>query len=175
MPKIGSKHGPSHENDGNDEINISGLTGAVEIEDTPVNGHTTQGISSNWAYDHATNKDAHHAVFVDRGDPADDDFDQTDLPIVGSYADLDVSSIVPAGAIAILYRLVYMHPASGMQLTFQKKGNSNDINKSQVFTQVANIYAAQDCIVALDASRVFQYFQSTSFSYIRIAIRGWWI
>ena len=50
-PEIGEKHHTTHEDGGNDEINISGLTGAVQIVDTPADGETTKGISSNWAYD----------------------------------------------------------------------------------------------------------------------------
>jgi len=34
---------------------------AGEIEDSPVNGHTEIGISSNWAFDHAADAEAHHA------------------------------------------------------------------------------------------------------------------
>jgi len=34
---------------------------AVTIEDTPVNGHTAEGISSNWAFDHDADASAHHA------------------------------------------------------------------------------------------------------------------
>ena len=59
MPEIGERHHTTHEDGGNDEINISGLTGAVEIVDTPADGETTKGITSNWAYDHAANPDAH--------------------------------------------------------------------------------------------------------------------
>ena len=40
------------------EIGANG--NAVTIEDTPVNGHTAEGISSNWAYDHDANAAAHH-------------------------------------------------------------------------------------------------------------------
>ena len=40
--------------------NAEALTQAkANIEDAPVNGHTEQGISSNWAYDHAAAADPH--------------------------------------------------------------------------------------------------------------------
>jgi len=42
-----------------------GVTGAIlgteDVDDTPVNGATTVPASSNWAYDHDADADAHHA------------------------------------------------------------------------------------------------------------------
>ena len=53
MTEIGlpPPHKTTHQDGGSDEINISGLTGAVEVVDTPADGETTKGISSNWAFD----------------------------------------------------------------------------------------------------------------------------
>ena len=73
MPQIGAgggapaAHKTTHQNGGTDEIDISGLTGATEIVDTPANGETTKGVSSNWAYDHKADPVAHHAA-VDPGE-----------------------------------------------------------------------------------------------------------
>uniref|UniRef100_A0A6M3K0M4 Uncharacterized protein n=1 Tax=viral metagenome TaxID=1070528 RepID=A0A6M3K0M4_9ZZZZ len=33
----------------------------VDVDDTPVNGAATDAISSNWAYDHSADVDAHSA------------------------------------------------------------------------------------------------------------------
>jgi len=46
---------------------IGGGGNSVTIEDTPVDGHTAEGISSNWAYDHTADAEAHHPA-VDPGE-----------------------------------------------------------------------------------------------------------
>lgn len=69
MPIIGNQaaHHTTHESGGSDEIDISGLPGAVEIVGTPASGETTKGISSGWAYDHKADPTAHHPA-VDPGE-----------------------------------------------------------------------------------------------------------
>ena len=44
----------------------------VDVDDTPVNGHTTTPISSNWAYDHAADADAHYTHGTMAGETATD-------------------------------------------------------------------------------------------------------
>ncbi len=70
MGEVGEKHHTKHENGGSDELDLTGLSGSATIEDTAVDGHTTVGISSNWAFDHAADATKHIPGFVDRGDPA---------------------------------------------------------------------------------------------------------
>jgi hypothetical protein len=47
---------PIHIHDG-----AEGSGGNIDVDDTPVNGVTATPISSNWAYDHDADVDAHHA------------------------------------------------------------------------------------------------------------------
>ena len=42
-------------------ISLSGTTFSSIVDNTPVNGQTAEPISSNWAYDHAANANAHHS------------------------------------------------------------------------------------------------------------------
>jgi len=37
------------------------LLKATDVDDTPVNGATADPVSSNWAFDHKADKDAHHS------------------------------------------------------------------------------------------------------------------
>lgn len=46
---------PIHTHDG-----AEGSGGNVDVDDTPVNGETTTPVSSNWAFDHDADTDAHH-------------------------------------------------------------------------------------------------------------------
>jgi len=43
----------------------------TSIEDSPVDGHTTTGISSNWAYDHTASSSAHHTKTTSRSEITD--------------------------------------------------------------------------------------------------------
>jgi hypothetical protein len=81
-------HASTHQDGGSDEISIEGLLGspaqkaqagglaslnasskvaqqpasiADHLEDSPGNGETTKAPTSNWAYDHAADKSAHHS------------------------------------------------------------------------------------------------------------------
>lgn len=73
MTEIGAGVGPpeahktTHQDGGSDEIDITGLAGAVGLDDSPVNGEITKGITSNWAYDHKADAVAHHPA-VDPGE-----------------------------------------------------------------------------------------------------------
>ena len=37
------------------------------LDDDPVSGETTKGITSNWAYEHSHDENAHHSKTIDRG------------------------------------------------------------------------------------------------------------
>lgn len=50
---------------------------SVEIDETPVDGNTDHAISSDWAYDHSNDEDAHHVV------PTAGDFNHNDLANIG--------------------------------------------------------------------------------------------
>jgi len=47
---------PIHAHDG-----AEGSGGNVDVDDTPVNGETATPVSSNWAFDHDADVDAHHS------------------------------------------------------------------------------------------------------------------
>jgi hypothetical protein len=113
--------------------------------------------------------------FVDRGDSATHDWDQTTLTTDGAYHDLDCSPVVPAGAKAILFRVTISDNLVQQSFIMRENGNSNAINKSIVQTQVANVINDADMIVACDSDRVVEYGASnTTWTNINIAIRGWW-
>lgn len=184
MPEIGGGAGPpeahktTHQDGGSDEIDISGLTGATEIVDTPADGVTTKGISSNWAYDHKADANAHHVpsvVYVDRGDPAAFDFDKDDFTVVQTWTDLDLSSIVPAGTIAVALFIAAYWSGANPWILFRKKGNVNEINMSGLQTQLAYISMFSDLIVSVDENRKIQYWSYGPPTSCSVAVKGWWI
>lgn len=117
-----------------------------------------------------------HGHFVDRGDPAAWDFAVGDLTTDGTWRDLDLSSIVPAGAKAVAIIVGIQDDAVGNTLQLRKNGNSNAVNKSATYTFIANTTITMDCIVACDSNRVIEYYASnTTWTAINIAVKGWWI
>jgi hypothetical protein len=150
--------------------------GRARFDDTPVNGETRKGATSNWAYDHNADVTKHRPVFVDRGDPTAVDLNHNSMNRNTQWQDWDISSIVPSGAIAVLLRVDITSTDAGRYLGFRKNGISNFINCSLVFAQVANVRFGADLVVALDANRIIEYIANgTEITSIAIYIRGWWI
>lgn len=112
--------------------------------------------------------------YVDRGDPASWDFDT--FTTDATWRDLDLSSIVPSGATAVHLLVRVQDDAAASEFSLRKNGNSNVVNKSVVSTQVTGIDVYQDCIISLDANAIVEYMgTNTTFTIIRIAVKGWWI
>lgn len=115
------------------------------------------------------------AGFVDRGDPAAFDFDKTDLITDGTWHDLDLSTIVPAGAKAILASILINDELIERSLMFRKKGNVNIFNRSLIYTQVSNIYNSLDLVIPVDADRKIQYRgEAIVWVAIYVTVKGWW-
>ncbi len=116
------------------------------------------------------------AGYVDRGDPVAQDFDDADLTTDGAWHDLDLSSIVPNGAIAVALRLSVKDGAVDSRVRFRKNGNSNTANVAQIRTQVIDLFINADLKVGCDSNRVIEYWASSlAFTNIDITVKGWWI
>jgi len=119
-------------------------------------------------------------TYVDRGDPSEHDFAETGSKAVlntdGNWHDLDLSSIVPAGATTVNLRLDVQDDQNGSWIQLRKKGNSYDINVAVLSSQVANIKNYGDVVVSCNADRVIEYQSvNVAFTVIRITVKGWWI
>lgn len=114
--------------------------------------------------------------YIDRGDPSDFDKVLADFTTDGTWRDLDLSAIVPAGATAILLSVIIQDDAVNSQFNLRKNGNTNAKNASPTRTQVANVYHDQTIIVACDTNRVVEYFaENTTWNFIYITVKGWFI
>jgi hypothetical protein len=113
------------------------------------------------------------AKFYDRGDPADNDYTQASLTLDGAWNDLDLSSIVPAGATAVKMYVYITHANPYTFLSFRKNGNTNGKNICSVITHVAGQPNIRDIIVPCDSNRVIEY-NATAGSTIIIVVQGWW-
>ena len=114
--------------------------------------------------------------YVDRGDPSNYDWVRTDLTTDGTWNDLDLSSIVPAGTVAVSINLIVTHVQTNMAVALRKKGNTNDINVLTAQTRVSMLSTRADGIVPCDANRFVQYNgTNTTFIAITILVRGWFV
>jgi len=114
--------------------------------------------------------------FVDRGDPPAWDYTITNFPISDVWTELDLSSIIPSGAKAALFRFVGVSNNANEPFDLRKKGNSNIINVSYNYTQAAGIVICKDCIVHLSTDRKIDYYRSgTGWTGLYLLVAGWWI
>lgn len=117
------------------------------------------------------------STYVDRGDPAAVDFAVGDLTTNGAWHDLDLSSIVPAGAKSVILYVAMRDTAADVIVIFRKNGNSNSINVGGVANEDSHATSQRgDIIVALDSNRVIEYFTTnTSIDTLNITVKGWFI
>lgn len=114
--------------------------------------------------------------FVDRGDPASVDFGVSDFTVSEAWKDLDLSSIIPTNTKAISALLNFQAPSNSEYVYLRTKGNSNEINKSAIRTQVANVQQELDCIIYTGGKTSIQYWgPTTNFSVLNFTVKGWWI
>ena len=114
--------------------------------------------------------------YVDRGDPANADKTVGDFTCNGAWHDLDLSTPVPAGAIAIYFRCFMTDNNTDTKIRFRKKGNSNEMAIVQQRTQVSNIGRDVTALCPCDANRVIQYLTTnTVVNNITLTVLGWMI
>lgn len=114
--------------------------------------------------------------FIDRGDPANFDWQLTDLNPDGDWHDLDCSTIIPAGAKAILFRTLISAVTVDISLGIRKKGNSNDRAASWSNTQSEAVWTKADMIVACNSARKCEYMlDSEVWGAVYITVAGWWL
>ena len=112
--------------------------------------------------------------FVPRGDLAGVDY--AVFTADGAYHDLDLSAIVPAGAIAVYLRIIISDNATGSLFKVRKNGNTNEEDAIKFRTQVINLNNDLYGIVECDSNRIIEYqATNTTWSSINIAIIGWFI
>lgn len=115
-------------------------------------------------------------VFVNRGDPALWDFEDADFVTDGTWQEMDLSGIIPLGTKAIAVWCYVLDDLVDSYIQFKTRGNDNNINSSQLRTQVANIIMSADLIIIPNPDRLIQFRASdTSFTNIRFIVKGWWL
>jgi len=94
-------------------------------------------------------------------------------PTLATETAIDVSSIVPPQAIAVLVIFSLTNGATATTLEVYQNAGETDANKKLVYAGVAN-QAMQDCfIVALDAARKFYIKETAAVAATLIKWVGW--
>ena len=139
-------------------LTLTGLSGVLKATAGVISGSTDLG-------------------FVDRGDPSAFDFSIGDLTTDATWRDLDLSSIIPAGAKAVLFSAtVRDDDAANSVFQLREKGNSNTHNVAAIRTQAAAVTQELALIVVPDSDRKVQYKASNvTWNKIDLLVRGWWL
>jgi hypothetical protein len=119
-------------------------------------------------------------TFVHRGDPSVTDWNETGSKAVlntnGAWHDLDLSSIVPTGALAVLFSMTIKDDTADAMFALRKKGQTYTIITTKIRTQVANIEFNGLILCACDTNRVVEYVgDNLAFTQIALSVAGWWI
>lgn len=115
--------------------------------------------------------------YVDRGDPSSMDFAKAAWTIDSAFHDWDLSSIVPAGAKAVVICGIVNNSVSGAPIQFRKNGNSNSINMTSI-NSIAGISMGVDVIVALDTNRIIEYYIYNAGTWSGgsgLTVKGWFL
>jgi hypothetical protein len=151
----------------------------VTLDDSPVDGRITRGITSNWAYDHKADVDAHHTqghFFTDRGDVAAYDKSLGDLTTDGAFHDWDLSALIPTYPAVVFLRVTFRSDTVGEYIQFRENGNSNEHNADSHLVLVANVFHRDVGLVMTDANGVIEYAATGGgvWNTINILVRGSW-
>jgi hypothetical protein len=114
--------------------------------------------------------------FVSRGDIASADFTQATLNLNANWHDLNISSIVPAAAKAVLVRLYIYATEVNKLLGIRPKGFALGGHYSGLRSQVANTEAESSMVMDLGTGGLLEYYGTdTTLYYAYITILGWFI
>lgn len=114
--------------------------------------------------------------FVDRGDPAIEDFNSGDITDDDAWHDMDLSGIVPAGAKAVAISVSMLAVQTGLAFYLRRKGNANAFNVAVGYTQVAYLAKGLDLVVPLDGDRFIQYNAANgNWLVLDVTVKGWWL
>lgn len=114
-------------------------------------------------------------MYVDRGDPDNYDFVLGDLSVDGGWHDLDLSAIIPITAKAVLIMGMIEGTNVNWNITFRRKGNTNEYNHDMMSTLRAGVLRHRDNIVSVGPNRVIEYrVDDEAWSELNLIIRGWW-
>lgn len=111
---------------------------------------------------------------LDRGDPGAWDWDKDDFTTDAQWHDLDCSSIVPAGATHVLFRVQMALQESGAVIQLRKKGNQNSYNVAIAREIFGTLTQETQLIAGCDSNQIVEYNVSNTLIYtLNVLILGY--
>ncbi len=157
------------------EFNVRGTLASSTVWCTKSTATIGTNSLSTIHYEDEGSVNPAYGLFHDRGDPSSVDFATGDLTQDAAWNDLDLSSIVPAGAKSVLLSVVVTDGTVDARVQFRKDGNSQALSTSVANTQVVNIPNFVNIIVACSTARVIEYkAAAVAFVALDVTVKGWW-
>lgn len=105
------------------------------------------------------------------------DFTQNDFTKDDAYHDLDLSGIVPAGAVAVYLWGSFKSDTGGTEINLCQQGHTGAYLKVMRHQPVADIAQEFDCIIPIGPDRKIQYRCESAPSYtnMNMSVVAWWI
>jgi hypothetical protein len=119
-------------------------------------------------------------VYVDRGDPATDDFREAGTPPGGLTVDsawhaLNLAAIVTdTDAVAVHLEIWIRDNLTGQNFYVRKNGNVNSIVAMKISSWVANVAIFAGDTVSMDANRQVAYIITAGTDDVGLSVKGWW-
>lgn len=117
---------------------------------------------------------SHEHKYVCRG-AVGSDFTQATLTHDSAYHELDLSAIVPKGAVAVNLYIFAKDGLTNKNVYVGYNGANNVTSGVRAITNVANTYITANGIVGLDSDRKVEYYIDTGVDSSNITVLGWFI
>lgn len=112
--------------------------------------------------------------YYDRGLDAGHDFTEATLTVDNAWHDLDLSSIVPVGTVAVLMKSELTDAAFGCVVRYTITGIAGTYNCSRVHAPVTGGYGGGDSWVGVDGDRKIQYRASPAgIDSLKVYVAAW--
>lgn len=114
--------------------------------------------------------------FVEREDADAYDFLESDLTMDADWHDLDLSAVVPEGAVMIILHVRYQRSVAVGRLEFIGKTGASTWTSQRLYINEANNMHSQAVFLPCDSTRVIRYTtNNATLTYIWGVVAGWFI
>lgn len=115
-------------------------------------------------------------TYVDRGEHSGHDWLLGDLTVDGSWHDIDMSLLVPAGAKGVNLHSVCVTSVITDIFYLKPKSHGTVFGSCTLRPQVINHSFCVRRAFAIDSDRVMEYrFIGSGFSLFQMSVKGWWL
>jgi len=114
--------------------------------------------------------------FHAKADQESYDFLKTDLTTDYQYHDLDLSSIIPAGTVAVLLWGAFKGDVAHAEVCLAKAGYSGNYLKALFFQPIVNEGFGFSTIIPVSSDRKIKYrISNVNWIYINLQVVGWFV